>query len=324
MSLGQAILRIAERKQLTKCKVAKMSKIPQSTFSDIVTEKTQNPTLETLIKIANGLGVSVSELIMELEMNDKVNNLYLTNEKSMNDEQMNNKIKIFKSDEFGQVRGILIDGEPYLIGKDIVERLGYDKSYSDVIKQHCDAEDYILFDKTHPRNGVEMDYKELGQRGGYLINESALYALIFGSKLPTAKEFKRWVTSEVLPQIRKTGFYGNNKDLLLQFLTQLPQEQIKLIIDTLSPKLLPTKPVKEALYDFLADNLESLSLTIENYVEVNYETFRNYFEIKGYNIDDVLRELRFKNLIKSDAFGFCVKGGNIVIKMTPSLKFYED
>ena len=119
------------------------------------------------------------------------------------------------------------------------------------------------------------------------------------------------------------GLSGST-DLLLQFLQQLPQEQIQLLIKELQHKLLPSKPVKDTLYDFLADNLESLSLTFEDYVEVNYETFRNYFEIKGYNIDDVLSELRFKNLIKSDAFGFCVKGGNIVIKLTPSLKFYED
>lgn len=143
---------------------------------------------------------------------------------------MNNQIEIFKNEEFGQVRGILIDGEPYLIGKDIVERLGYDKAYSDVIKQHCDAEDYILFDKTHPQNGVEMDYKELGQRGGYLINESALYALIFGSKLPTAKKFKRWVTSEVLPSIRKNGMYAaeellDNPDLLIAAVTKLKEER---------------------------------------------------------------------------------------------------
>lgn len=70
MSLRQAILRIAERKQLTKYKVAKMSGIPQSTFSDIVNEKNQNPTIETIGKIANGLGVTVSELINEAERND--------------------------------------------------------------------------------------------------------------------------------------------------------------------------------------------------------------------------------------------------------------
>lgn len=67
MSLRQAILKIAERKQLTKYKVAKISGIPQSTFSDIVNEKNQNPTIETIAKIANGLGVTVSELINEAE-----------------------------------------------------------------------------------------------------------------------------------------------------------------------------------------------------------------------------------------------------------------
>ena len=92
--------------------------------------------------------------------------------------------------------------------KDVVEALGYNKKYYDVIKQHCDEEDYVLIDsKTQHQFGVEFNYKELGQRGGYLVNESGLYSLVFGSELPEAKKFKRWVTSEVLPQIRQTGGY---------------------------------------------------------------------------------------------------------------------
>ena len=67
---------------------------------------------------------------------------------------------------------------------------------------------YFLIDsKTQVQNGLEFDYKQLGQRGGYLINESALYALVFGSYLDDAKKFKRWVTSEVLPSIREHGAY---------------------------------------------------------------------------------------------------------------------
>ena len=119
---------------------------------------------------------------------------------------MENELKVFENEQFGNVRGINIDGEGWLVGKDVVEALGYNKKYSDVIKQHCDEEDYIFVDgKTRHQFGVEFNYKELGQRGGYLVNESGLYALVFGSDLPQAKKFKRWVTSEVLPQIRQTG-----------------------------------------------------------------------------------------------------------------------
>lgn len=119
------------------------------------------------------------------------------------------------------------------------------------------------------------------------------------------------------------GLSGST-DLLLQFLQQLPQEQIQLLIKELQHKLLPSKPVKDTLYDFLADNLESLSLTFEDYVEVNYEIFSTYFTNRGYNVSDVLKKLCELDLIKSDAFGFCVKYNNITIKMKPSLKFYED
>ena len=121
---------------------------------------------------------------------------------------MENELMVFENEQFGNVRGINIDGEGWLAGKDVVEALGYSTKtkYYDTIKQHCDEEDYIFIDgKTQRLYNAEFNYKELGQRGGYLVNESGLYALVFGSDLPQAKKFKRWVTSEVLPQIRQTG-----------------------------------------------------------------------------------------------------------------------
>lgn len=120
---------------------------------------------------------------------------------------MSKEMQIFKNNEFGQVRGILIDNEAYLVGKDVTEKLGYDlatNSYSKYIKQYCDEEDYMLMKKS------DLDLFKIsntGRKGEYLINESGLYSLILSSKLPNAKKFKRWVTSEVLPQIRKTGGY---------------------------------------------------------------------------------------------------------------------
>lgn len=107
-----------------------------------------------------------------------------------------NELQIFNSEEFGEIRTVTIDGEPWFVGKDVAKILGY-VDPNKAIATHVDEEDK-LNDKTA---------SSLGQRGGWFINESGLYALIFGSKLESAKRFKHWVTSEVLPSIRKTGSY---------------------------------------------------------------------------------------------------------------------
>ena len=106
------------------------------------------------------------------------------------------ELMIFNSPEFGQIRSVEIDGEPWLVGKDVAVALGYQNS-SKALADHVDDEDKL--------NNETLS--SLGQRGGWLINESGLYSLILSSKLPGAKKFKRWVTSEVLPSIRKTGGY---------------------------------------------------------------------------------------------------------------------
>lgn len=93
-----------------------------------------------------------------------------------------------------------------MVAKDIAKLLGYANANRDIIR-HTDEEDRLMLNKTQYQNGIEFDYRELGQRGGWLINESGFYSLVLGSELPTAKRFKRWVTSEVLPAIRKTGGY---------------------------------------------------------------------------------------------------------------------
>lgn len=109
--------------------------------------------------------------------------------------------------ELGNIRTALVNEEAYFVGKDVAEALGY-KDISDALAKHVDEEDKLFIDgKTQRQNAAEFNYKELGQRGGWLINESGLYALIFGSQLPQAKEFKRWVTKEVLPTIRQRGCF---------------------------------------------------------------------------------------------------------------------
>lgn len=115
---------------------------------------------------------------------------------------MSKEIQIFKSEQFGQIRTLMKDGEPWFVGKDVAEILGYERPTKSVV-DHVDEDDRLMLDgKTQSQFGIE-----LGQRGGWIINESGLYSLILSSKLETAKAFKHWVTAEVLPSIRKTGEY---------------------------------------------------------------------------------------------------------------------
>lgn len=119
-----------------------------------------------------------------------------------------NEMMTFTNDLYGSVRSVQIDDVVWFFGRDVVECLGYEKTYTDVIKQHCEEEDYWFVDsKTHPQNRDEFDYKQLGQRGGYLINEYAILDLVMGSKLPQAKAFKRWITHEVIPSVLQNGAY---------------------------------------------------------------------------------------------------------------------
>lgn len=111
-----------------------------------------------------------------------------------------NDIQIFNNPEFGEIRTVTIDGEPWFVGNDCAKALGFKDPYSG-IRKNVDEEDK----HTCPvGSGAE-------QRNMNVINESGLYSLIFGSKLKSAKKFKKWVTSDVLPTIRKTGAYGHQK-----------------------------------------------------------------------------------------------------------------
>jgi Prophage antirepressor len=112
-----------------------------------------------------------------------------------------NEIQIFNNEEFGQIRTVTIDSEPWFVGKDVALALGYSDTKS-AIQDHVDTEDKRIIQKG------QIATLEIPNRGMTIINESGLYSLIFGSKLEGAKRFKHWVTSEVLPAIRKTGNYG--------------------------------------------------------------------------------------------------------------------
>ena len=114
----------------------------------------------------------------------------------------NHSIQIFQSSDFGTIRTLVNEkGDPFFVGRDVAQALGYNNP-NDAIKKHVDRED----------KGVAKCDTLGGDQKMSIINESGLYALIFSSQLPSAKAFKRWVTSEVLPQIRKTGGYIPTKD----------------------------------------------------------------------------------------------------------------
>lgn len=122
-----------------------------------------------------------------------------------------NELQIFNSEEFGDIRTVTINNEPWFVGKDVAVSLGY-KDTSDALKKHVEDEDKLT-----------RCFADSGQnRQMYIINESGLYALIFGSRLESAKRFKHWVTSEVLPAIRKTGSYQKpmTTDQKIQLLAQ--------------------------------------------------------------------------------------------------------
>lgn len=136
-----------------------------------------------------------------------------------------NEIKTFKNTDFGSVRTLTVEGEPYFVGKDVTDILGYQNG-RDAIAKHVDDED----------KGVAKCDTLGGAQEITIINESGLYSLILSSKLPQAKQFKRWVTSEVLPAIRKHGAYITpdkvedlllNPDAMIKVLTALKDEQDK-------------------------------------------------------------------------------------------------
>ena len=144
-----------------------------------------------------------------------------------------NELKVFKNEEFGQVRTINKDNDVWFVGKDVAEALGYSNASKAVI-MHVDDEDkaFTMIDIADSQNGNLPS----GQTKVTIINESGLYSLVLSSKLPTAKKFKRWVTAEVLPTIRKTGGYLtpekveevlSNPDTIIKLATDLKNERAK-------------------------------------------------------------------------------------------------
>ena len=173
------------------------------------------------------------------------------------------EIKIFQNSDFGAIRTMEINDEPWFVGKDIAGILGYADTFG-ALKKHVDEEDK----QNCQSNSFESP------RGLTIINESGLYSLVLSSKLPTAKQFKRWVTSEVLPAIRKHGTYMTpqtlgealkNPDTLIEILQRLKAEQEKsALLETTvraqSQTIAEMKP-KASYYDVVLNCKDLLSVT---------------------------------------------------------------
>ena len=171
-----------------------------------------------------------------------------------------NELKVFKHSEFGTLRGVEIDGESWLVGKDVAERLGYSNPQK-AIRDHVDDDDRTV-NESFTVNGTM----------GVLINESGLYSLVLGSNLPNAKKFKRWVTSEVLPAIRKHGGYLTaekveeallNPDVLIRLATELKDERearraLESKVAEDAPRVLFAQAVEQAENSILVGDLAKL------------------------------------------------------------------
>lgn len=196
-----------------------------------------------------------------------------------------NKIKIFENPKFGSVRTVEVNGEPYFVGKDVAGILGYQNGSRD-INRHVEEEDrtkMMVFDGNQ-------------QKETTIINESGLYSLILSSKLPKAKEFKRWVTNEVLPSIRKHGAYMTDEtlhraitepDFLIQLATELKEEQEKrrqLEVDAAAnrPKVLFAEAVETAQTSILIGDLAKLIK--QNGVDIGQKRLFEFLRQKGFLI----------------------------------------
>lgn len=188
-----------------------------------------------------------------------------------------NEIMTFNNMEFGKIRTIEKDGEPWFLGRDITEALGYQNGSRD-IDRHVDREDIT----------TEQIVLSGQRREVILINESGLYSLIMGSRLPNAKKFKRWVTSEVLPQIRKTGGYHlpQTYSEALRALAEKAEQNEKLLADNqrMRPKEIFADAVAASRTSILIGELAKL--ITQNGYEIGQTRMFKYLREHGYLIKD--------------------------------------
>lgn len=231
-----------------------------------------------------------------------------------------NEIEVF---EFHgrRIRSLCINEEPFFVGKDVAKVLGYSNPRKAII-DHVDEED--------KRDGVTVRDSMNRSQNPVLINESGLYSLILSSKLPQAKEFKRWVTKEVLPSIRKKGFYGlNNSDEVIQ-LKELLNNMIELSKSLIDIAQSTSVMYKESLNQYTIkkdtyDKEVNQSDIITNFNDFDYprckvETFpKEIRQLINVTLEEMVKqqELNYSKIAK-----MCIsKGYNIT---SPSIKTYYE
>ena len=241
----------------------------------------------------------------------------------------NNNKQIFENSEFGKIRTLQINNQPYFVGKDVATVLGYSNPRKALL-DHIDEEDKL--DGVTIRDSIGREQKPV------VINESGLYSLILSSKLPTAKKFKRWVTSEVLPTIRQNGYYTshNNEDIdltiqnriaIAKLLATTPNSRLPLVQHILEPvigdvseftnkKLSATvitsnKEITEEIFamalEILIDTAYNECLILKqdkNYVYINKDVFKAKLEEKDISYVNAMKTLSSRGFIK------CQNNGN--------------
>lgn len=196
-----------------------------------------------------------------------------------------NNLQVFKNDQFGEIRTVEINGEPWFVGKDIADTLGYSAARN-AIAAHVDDEDKL----THQISAAGQ------MRDVTIINESGLYSLVLSSKLPTAKQFKRWITSDVIPTIRKHGAYMTpetiekvllNPDTIINLASQLKSEREKRIalegkVEEDKPKVIFADAVSTAKTSILIGELAKLLK--QNDVDMGQNRLFKWMREHGYLI----------------------------------------
>lgn len=212
---------------------------------------------------------------------------------------MNNNLQIFNNEIFGSIRVGMIDDEIWFVAKDVVERLQYDlsaNSYTKYVKRYVsEDEDIMNYNKeTQVQYGLKLDYKELGQRGGLLISEYGLYDLVLAAPLPSAKEFKKWITHEVIPSIRKYGGYmvTNENDT---------DEEIMARALLIANKTIERKNEKIAMLENQIEELSPLAQKYNIFIDTegltDVETFSKNLGIKRLGRNNMYKYLRDKGYL---------------------------
>lgn len=233
-------------------------------------------------------------------------------------------IQIFKNNEFGNVRVVTKDNEPWFVGKDVADILGYAKPQN-AIASHVDLDDTL-------KQGITDNLGRIQETT--LINESGLYSLVLSSKLPNAKKFKRWVTSEVLPSIRRNGMYAvdellDNPDLLIATATKLKEEREKRIvaekqIEEQKPKVLFADAVSSSHTSVLVGDLAKIIK--QNGVNIGANRLFQWLRQEGYLIKRNGTDYNMPTQYSMDLGLFQVKetsithsDGHISISKTPKV-----